>query len=101
MRNNSWIKVALVVMTCVMPLAAQEPTLKGKVISAEDPQPRNWGGVKIRVNKRPNNSEVGGEQKVTKDQDWYHVAPLAAHVDVLFDKVCYVPDGLYAVYVSQ
>ena len=76
----------LVSFLIVSPLAAQDQTLKGKVLPGDNTPPKLWGGIRIVVKNRANDQEISGEQRVTMDQDWFHGAPLGARVDVLFDK---------------
>ena len=101
MIDNVYSRVVLMLVTCATSLAAQVPTLRGKVVAREKPPPQHWGDVRIKVKNLANNQEIEGEQKNTNDQDWYHVALLGARVDVMFDKACYVPAGLFNKYVKQ
>lgn len=95
--------IVFTLIGCPMSLVAQQmPTLRGTVLPDENPPPKLWGGVRIRVKNRSNdNKEVPGEQKITDNHDWYHVAPLGAWVDVWFDKACYVPGVLDKIYVKK
>jgi hypothetical protein len=101
MVHKAYWRVVIVLLSCATSLAAQVPMLSGKVISREKPPPQYWGEVRIKVKNLDTGQEIEGEQKVTNDQDWYHVAQLGAHVNVMFDKACYVPAGLFNKYVKQ
>jgi len=74
--------------------------LKGWVFSGEKPPQQNWGDVRIKVINLANHREIEGEQKVTTEQTWYHVAVLGASVDILFDKACHVQGTLLNKYVN-
>ncbi|HET6974907.1 MAG TPA: HEAT repeat domain-containing protein [Pyrinomonadaceae bacterium] len=73
-------------------VCAQQSSLKGKVSLAG---PRDRGNeIKIQVRNRGTGQFIDGEQPNTRIEDWFHVAPLYALVDVEFDGgPCYRGDG--------
>jgi hypothetical protein len=104
MSRNRYLLIILALVVCATTVVAQNsqqgPTLKGRVISCEKPPHQNWGDVRIKVINLANYQEIEGEQKVTTDQTWYHVALRGAHVDIIFDKACHVPAVLLNKYVK-
>jgi HEAT repeats len=104
MIRNPYSLIVLALLLCTSTVVAQnhpqEPMLRGRVISGEKPPQQNWGDVRIKVINRANYEEIEGEQKVTFDQTWYHVAVLGAHVDIMFDKACHIPAVLFNKYVK-
>jgi len=95
-------KTLLIVLlfTSTAGVCAQQPRLKGKVAFA-NPRER---GVEIRINvkDRDTGGLVPGEQPRTQVEDWFHVAPLNALVDIEFDGgKCYRGNGHSRIRVKQ
>jgi len=84
----------VVVLGCLSSVAGQESKLTGKIVPNDE--------VRINVRRTEDkHAKIGGEERITTKPAWYHVAPTGANVDVLFDKACYVPAGVYNRYVEQ
>jgi HEAT repeat protein len=95
-------KTLLIIMllTPFSSVCAQQPRLKGKV-DYEDPQERG-SEITIKVKNVGTGGLVSGQQESTKVEDWYHVAPINALVDVEFDGGgCYMGDGHSRIRVRQ
>lgn len=90
----------VVLLTSVSTVCAQQPKLKGKVTFSD---PKEQGSqIGINVKNVGTGRLVKGEQDTTKVEDWYHVAPLNALVDVEFDGGgCYLGDGHSRIRVQQ
>lgn len=104
MKLKPYVQLFVLLVACTADLAAQETTLKGKVLPEGYwySAPWLWGGVRVRVKDRDTGDYVPGEQELTQDQDWFHVARPGSLVDVLFDKgPCFVPDGLRKIRVNK
>jgi hypothetical protein len=104
MIRSHYSLIILVLISCTTTVFAQKPQqrpmLKGRVFSGEKPPQQNWGDVRIKVINLANHQEIEGEQKVTTEQTWFHVALLGASVDILFDKACHVQGSLLDKYVN-
>ena len=90
----------VVLFTSTAGVCAQQPKLKGKVAFA-NPRER---GIEIRINvkDRDTGGLVPGEQPRTEVEDWFHVAPLNALVDIEFDGgKCYRGNGHSRIRVRQ
>lgn len=94
----------IIVAFCLNSVAAQEDSrIRGKVVPAESPNnpPRLWMGIRIKVKNRITKLEMESEQKLTRDHNWFRLVPLNAYVDIIFDKTCYVADGLSNIHVKR
>src|ERR1041385_1309004 len=94
------IAAMLIFIASLATTQAQESRLKGKVVRAESRGSATE--IRITVKDRGTGKTIQGEQSSTEAEDWFHVAPVNALVDVEFDGgICYVLDGQSQIRVRQ